>query len=364
VIHSQRSRSTPHPSVRGTATALPPHRYGQSELAQVVTQLLPELAVQPAVIERFFRRVGVEQRHLALPAESYAKLTGFGQRNDAWLAAALPLAELALSAALAEAGLTPEQVGALFTTTVTGIAVPSLDARLMNRMPLNPGLKRVPMFGLGCLAGAAGVARVADYLRAYPDQVAVLLSVELCSLTVQRDDASVANILSSGLFGDGAAAVVLVGAEHRAAAASSPRILDSQSHFFRGTERVMGWDVVDGGFKIVLSPEVPTIAREGLPGLVDSLLARNGLTRDSIDAWVAHPGGPAVMSAMAEGLGIPLDALRHTRRSLAEVGNLSSASVLFLLDEFRKRVRPARDSYGVMIAMGPAFSAEVVLLQW
>jgi alkylresorcinol/alkylpyrone synthase len=352
------------PTVCGTATALPPHRYGQRELAEIARQMLPERDVEPRVLERFFRRVGVEQRFLSLPAHEYASLGGLKRRNDAWLATALPLAETAVSEALEDAGIGADDVGAFFSTTITGIAVPSIEARLMNRLPFRSSLKRVPMFGLGCLAGAAGVARAADYLRAYPDEAAILLSVELCSLTVQRDDASVANLISTGLFGDGAAAVVLAGARHRAARKPGPRVVDSLSHTFPSTERVMGWDVVDGGFKIVLSPDVPTIAREGLAGLVDTLLAQNELTRSDIDSWVVHPGGPAVMAAMSEGLSLPEGALQHTRRSLAEVGNLSSASVLFLLDQFRKFVRPARYSYGMMIAMGPAFSAEAVLLQW
>ena len=351
------------PVIAGTATALPAHRYGQHELAEVARQLLPELRLEAGVIQRFFRRVGVEQRFLALEASEYAALSGLGQRNDAWLRVAGPLAERAVHDALRDAGLRPEDVNALFTTTITGIAVPSLDARLMNRMPFDAAVKRTPLFGLGCLAGAAGIARAADYLRAFPREVAMLISVELCSLTLQREDASLANVISSGLFGDGAAAVVLVGAEHPLAK-RGVRVLDSRSRFFPRTERVMGWDVVDGGFKIVLSPHVPAIAREGVPGLVDELLARNGRERGDIAAWVAHPGGPAVMSALAEGLGVAKDALEPTRKSLAQVGNLSSASVLFLLDDFRKKVRPARDSYGVMLAMGPAFCAEAVLLQW
>ena len=352
------------PVVCGTATALPPHKYGQRELAEVARRLLPKLELKPQVLERFFRRVGVEQRYLALPAERYSELDGLQKRNDAWLLTALPLAETVVTEALADAGIALEDVGALFSTTITGIAVPSLEARLMNRLPFQPSTKRVPMFGLGCLAGAAGVARAADYLRAFPEQAAVLLSVELCSLTVQRDDASVANIISAGLFGDGAAAVVLAGAHHPCAQRASPRVIDSLSHFFANTERAMGWDITDGGFKIVLGPEVPHIAREGLSGLVDALLEKHELTRAEIGAWVVHPGGPAVIDATCEGLGLPAEALANTRRSLAEVGNLSSASVLFLLNDFRKYVRPVRGTYGMMIAMGPAFSAEAVLLQW
>ncbi|MET0339872.1 MAG: 3-oxoacyl-[acyl-carrier-protein] synthase III C-terminal domain-containing protein [Polyangiales bacterium] len=352
-----------HPTICGTAQAFPAHTYGQHELAKIACAMLPGLA-EPAAIERFFRRVGVSQRHLALPAERYTQLRGFGDRNDAWIATAIPLGQQALERALDDAGVHASEVSALFTTTVTGIAVPSLDARLMNRLPLPASLKRVPMFGLGCLAGAAGVARVADYLRAYPDQVAVLLSVELCSLTVQRDDVSVANLISTGLFGDGAAAVVLAGAKHPLARKKRPLVRDSLAHFFRDTERTMGWDVVDGGFKVVLDRDVPAIAREGLPGLVDGLLGRNGLVRNDVTAWVVHPGGPAVMQATIDGLGLPQSALAETARALAEVGNLSSASVLCLLDDFRKRVRPAPGSHGLLIAMGPAFSAEAVLLQW
>jgi alkylresorcinol/alkylpyrone synthase len=350
------------PAIVGTATALPGHRYDQRELAHVAQRLLPKLNVNPAVLQRFFRHAGVEQRYLALPAERYAELTGLGKRNDAWLSAALPLAERVVSAALDDAGLSPEDVSIFFSTTITGLAVPSLEARLMNRLPFKPSLKRVPLFGLGCLAGCAGVARAADYLRAFPDQVAVLLSVELCSLTVQQEDASVANLISAGLFGDGAAAVVLVGAQHPAA--KGPRVLDSRSHFFANTERAMGWDVTDTGFKIVLGREVPTIAQEGLPPLIDGLLASHGLARSDVQSWIAHPGGPAVISAMTEALGLPEEALANTRRSLSQIGNLSSASVLFLLDDFRRWVRPTPGSHGMLIAMGPAFCAEAALLQW
>ncbi len=352
------------PSILGTGTALPEHHYNQQELAEVARQTLPELGMDRKVIERFFSSVGVKERYLALPAESYARLTGFGDRNEAWISAALDLAEQAVRAALDDAGLEPGDIKLCMSTTVTGLSVPSIEARLMNRLAFPASLKRVPMFGLGCLAGAAGVARVAEYLRAFPAHAALLLSVELCSLTVQKGDGSLANLISSGLFGDGAAAVVMAGAEHPRAKLESPRVLDSQSVFFPGTERVMGWDVVDTGFKIVLSRDVPVIARNGVPSLVDRLLRDNGLSRGDIDAWVVHPGGPAVMEGMRQGLELRPEQLEPTRRSLAEVGNLSSASVLFLLHEYRRKICPQPGSYGVMIAMGPAFCAEAVLLQW
>jgi alkylresorcinol/alkylpyrone synthase len=353
-----------HAAICGVATALPEHRYGQRELALAAEQLFGDERVSRAALERFFRRVGVEQRFLSLPVHEYAVRSGLKARNEAWLETALPLAETVVRDALSEAGVEAGDVGAMFGVTSTGIAVPSLEARLMNRLPLRASMKRVPLFGLGCLGGAAGVARAADYLRAHPREAAVLLTVELCSLTVQREDVSVANIISAGLFGDGAAAVVLLGAEHPGASERGQRVVDSLSHFFPDTERMMGWDVVDGGFKIVLSPDIPVLARERVSPVVDELLARNGVARTEIGAWIVHPGGPAVMKAMVGGLGLPTDALRHTERSLAQVGNLSSASVLFLLDDFRRRVQPARGAYAVILALGPAFSAEAVLVQW
>jgi alkylresorcinol/alkylpyrone synthase len=350
------------PVIVGSCGTLPSHRYGQAELARVVRALLPELEVDERVLQRFFRHVGVKQRYLALPVEAYATLHGLREKNALWLEHAVPLAERAVASALAQARLLPEDVSLLMSTTVTGIAVPSLDARLINRMPFPHDVKRVPLFGLGCMAGAAGLARAAEYLRAFPDQVAVFFSVELCSLTLQREDASVANLISGGLFGDGAAAVVLVGARHPLARRGKPRVIDSVSRFFPDTERVMGWDVVDHGFKIVLGREVPVIAREAVPILVDDLLARHDLKRNDIRHWIAHPGGPAVMEGMRVGLGLSADALEPTRRSLELIGNLSSASVLFLLDEFM-RASPAPGANAVLLAMGPGFSAEGVLLQ-
>jgi len=250
------------------------------------------------------------------------------------------------------------------STSVTGLAVPSIEARLMNRIPFARELKRVPLFGLGCLAGAAGIARVSEYLRAFPGHTAILLSVELCSLTAQKGDGSVANMISSGLFGDGAAAVVLAGHEHANVEQKGPRVLGTRSLFFPNTERAMGWDIVDSGFKIVLSEQVPLIARQGVPILVDALLAEHRLSRADIGAWIVHPGGPAVMEGMRKGLELESEQLEATRLNLAALGNLSSASVLFLLDDFRKRICPPPGSYGILLAMGPAFCAEAVLVQW
>lgn len=366
--HPRASREHPDnrwaPTVAGTSTALAPHHYAQKDLAALASQYLPAEVVRAGAVERLFARVGVEDRYLALPLERYRALRGLKERNDAWLEVATDLGERVLQRLLEESGLEASEIHLLATTTVTGIAVPSLDARMMNRLPFASSLKRMPLFGLGCLGGAAGLARVADYLRGAPTEAAILLSVELCSLTFQSHDGSVANLVSTGLFGDGASAVLLVGAKHPLSSrGGGPAVLDTGATFFPDTERVMGWDVVDSGFQVVLSARVPEIVAKHVPGAVDQLLARHGLTREAIGAWVVHPGGPKVIDAMRECLGLRESALAATRQHLRSVGNLSSSSVLFLLDE-RRRAPPPPGTHGLLMAMGPAFSAELVLLSW
>ncbi len=202
---------------------------------------------------------------------------------------------------LTQTGVDREQIAALFFVSVTGVASPSIDARLVNRMKLSHRIKRNPIFGLGCVAGAAGLARAADYVRAYPDQIAVLLSVELCSLTWQRDDLSVANFISAGLFGDGAAAVMVAG---EGVKLEGPRIVANRQFFYPDTQDVMGWDISEKGFQIVLSPDVPKVVRENLGRDVDVFLAEQGLVRADIGSWIMHTGGPKVLEATAEALGL------------------------------------------------------------
>lgn len=369
VTFTPRRRALGAPTIVGSATALPEHRYRQTDIARVVQNRLPEEMLRDGMLQRFFETVGVRERHFAIPIERIMGLGGFQDRNDIYIEAATDLGEQALRDALADAGIEPGEVAMLATTSVTGIAVPSLDARLMNRIDLPHSLVRMPLFGLGCLGGAAGLGRVADWLRAYPDRCAVLLAVELCSLGFQRDR-TIGNLISTGLFGDGAAAVVLVGAEHplagRTGGAARPGVVASRSAFFPDTERVMGWDIADNGFNVVLSGDVPAIVREHAPRAVDALLGENGLVREDVGAWIMHPGGPKVIDAMEDSLGLGRGSLAATREHLENVGNLSSVSVLFLLDEHRRRAAAGDGSgpYGVLMAMGPAFCAEVVLLRF
>jgi len=347
--------------IAGVAGAFPRYYYRQEEIAAALTRHWGERLDNPKLLDRLLTRVGVEGRHLALPIEKYGELTTWGETNDAWIKTAEDLAEQALCRSLTRAGLSEADIDTIFFVSVTGIASPSIDARLINRMRLRPNVKRIPIFGLGCVAGAAGIARAADYVRAYPGQVAALISVELCSLTWQRGDLSVANLISSGLFGDGSAAVIVCGEE---SPAGGPRILATRSSFYRGTEEVMGWDISEAGFKIVLSAEVPNMVRKHLAHDIDAFLAEYDLSRDDIGTWIMHTGGPKVLQATAEALHLPDGALDVSWRSLRRVGNLSSTSVLLVLEEFMNRRRPAPGSYSILAAMGPGFCAELVLLRW
>jgi len=347
-------------TIAGVAAAFPPHQYDQRVLLSALQHYWDPKLNNPAFMERLQARVGVEKRYLALPIEEYYNLS-WGKANNHWIEVAQEIGQKALCGALARSGFAPSDLGALFFVSITGISSPSIDARLINRMGLPLNIKRIPIFGLGCVGGAAGIARAADYVRAYPNEVAAVLSVELCSLTLQQDDVSIANIISSALFGDGAAAVLVAGAGR---SSGGPEILANRSVFYPDSEHVMGWDISEKGFRIVLSREVPEVVHEHLAADVDAFLDEQGLSRSDIGTWVLHTGGPRVLEATAAALDLEEGALAASWDCLRRTGNLSSASVLLVLEEFMMRRRPPAGTYGLLAAMGPGFCSELVLLRW
>jgi alkylresorcinol/alkylpyrone synthase len=347
--------------IASTATAFPPNYYTQEEVVAMLKQHWDKGREQIPLMDRLHSHTGVAGRYFARPLLEYLPLDTFGKTNDVWIETAMELGEKAIDSVLNQAGVGRDQVGAIFFVSVTGVCSPSVDARLVNKMGLSKNIKRNPIFGLGCVAGAAGLARAADYVRAYPDQVAILLSVELCSLTFQRQDVTIANLIGAGLFGDGCAAVLVAGENTQIA---GPRIVASRSYFYPDTEKVMGWDVSETGFNIVLSAGVPKVVSENLGGNVDSFLAEHDLTRADIGTWIMHTGGPRVLDATAEALAVDASELKGSWDALRRVGNLSSASVLVVLDDVMKNNRPASGTRSVLAAMGPGFCSEMLLMEW
>ncbi|MFF2536337.1 type III polyketide synthase [Streptomyces cyaneofuscatus] len=341
--------------------ALPPHRHTQRAVTDMVADTCLPPGTDRRVLDRLHENARVRTRHTVLPLESYRDLNGFGAANDVFIRSAVDLGGQAVRGALRAAGLRPTDVDLLMFTSVTGLAAPSVDARLVARLGLRSDVKRLPVFGLGCVAGAAGVARVHDYLLGRPDDVAVLLSVELCSLTFQRQDVTPANLVATALFGDGAAAVVALGGRR---AVAGPEIVATRSRMYPETEHVMGWSIGSTGFSVLLDPAVPDVVRQYLADDVREFLDEHGLKPKDIAHWVCHPGGPKVLEAVTEVLDLREGALDVTWRSLADVGNLSSASVLHVLRDTIEHRRPEPGTPGLLLAMGPGFCCELVLLRW
>jgi alkylresorcinol/alkylpyrone synthase len=357
--------------IASAASAFPKHYYSQKVLLERLQDYWGAQLKNPLLLARLHRNVTVDGRYLSVPAEQYVDIKTWGEANDIWIRVAQELGERALCLALHNAGLKTDDLGCLLFTTVTGVASPSIDGMLINRMKLPTNIRRTPIFGLGCVAGAAGIARASDYVRAYPSQAAALVSVELCSLTLQREDLSVANLISSGLFADGSAAVIVTGDEFEpshpedsAPKISGPTIVATRSIFYPDTEDMMGWDISEKGFRIILSTEVPTLIRENLGRDVDAFLADNGHQRSDLKSFVMHTGGPKVLDASADALGLHNGELDASWDCLRKVGNLSSASVLCVLEDVMKNRRPAPGTLGLLAAMGPGFCSELLLLQW
>ena len=268
--------------ITSLATGHPPHRYDQEQLLEAIKRMWMNTHHNPRRVEQLHRAVQVKERFLALPMDAYENLSGFTESNDHFIRVGTDVAEQVVSKSLADADLTAQDVDAIFFVSVTGVATPSIDAKLCNRLGFRPDIKRIPIFGLGCVAGAAGMARVYDYLKAYPEHVAILVSVELCSLTLQPQDLSIANLIASGLFGDGGACVVGVGHQHPKSSQSGPVVLGSQSRLYPNTEDVMGWKIGSDGFEVILKATVPQLAETHLQADVDAFLTTYGLTRAQI----------------------------------------------------------------------------------
>lgn len=304
---------------------------------------------------------GVETRHFAFPPEYYLAKRSFEERNGAYVQQATALAEEAARQCLDRAGVKAEAVDHLFFVTTTGLATPSVDALLAPRLGLRKETRRWPLFGLGCAAGAGGLIRASEVLRGHPEQRALVVSVELCGQVFALGATNPTDVVGAALFGDGAAAALLAG---DALDVSGPRIEATRTELFEDSKHIMGWDFTSDGMRLVLSKDVGDLVKHRLRPVVESFLRSAGLALRNLDYWILHPGGRRIIDAYREAFECDDGLLRWTRRSLARVGNLSSASVLFTLKDVLDEARPSAGEKGIMVALGPGFATEMLVLGW
>ncbi len=345
-----------NPHILSTATAVPPHRIEQGDTKEFARRLFAGKFRDLDRLLPVFDNGQIEARHSCRPLEWFGRKWSFPERNALYVEHALELSEKAARRCLDRAGVEPEKVGALFFVSTTGISTPSLDAKLLFRLGLSPNLQRIPVWGLGCAGGAAGVARAADYARAYPEGLALMVAVELCSLTFQIGDISKSNLVAASLFADGAAAVLL-------GAGEGPEILGSHSTTWPGTEDVMGWDLIESGLKVRFARSVPQIVRTRTRATVEEACEKHGVVLEDLRHLVVHPGGVKVLEAYEEALELEPGSLDLPREILRGYGNMSSASVLFVLERFLESYPAGSGECGIISALGPGFSAEHVLFR-
>jgi alkylresorcinol/alkylpyrone synthase len=347
----------PLPRLAAIATAVPPHRLDQSNVVERVEQMFgrsPDFERLVAV----YANSGIHCRYSVMPFAWFDEAHDWPDRNRAYLSGALDLIEAAAGRALDRAGIALDEIGAIVTISTTGIATPSLDALLMERMGFPRHVTRLPIFGLGCAGGALGLARAATVAAAMPDKPVLLLVVELCTLQFRRDDLARSNIVATALFGDGAAAAVL------RCGGDGPAIVATGEHTWPQSLDIMGWDVAEDGLKAIFSRDIPRLVTTELGPVVHDFLARNGLGLGDIARFVCHPGGPKVIDAYEAVFGAGFSGAATARRSLADYGNMSAASVLFVLEAMLTDAHDAGEPWGraLLTALGPGFSAGFVVL--
>lgn len=367
-----------------TSVGFPEQYYPQTVLAAALRKFFfaTELDFDLDQIDRFFSNVKIEGRYFALPIDSLLDPPKMEVTTSKGLEISLDIAETTIIKLLQKANLQPQDISLLTSVSLTP-AVPSLEARLMSRIPFSSTVKRMPINGVGCMGGAIGVSRVADYLEGHPNEAAVLFAIELSSAlwqgSLQADLTSlirnlpenpsvysdiIMNIITAALFGDGCGAVLMVGRNHPLAKQGLPQIIDNRSFLIPNTVQLMGLDVVDSGFRNILRPEVSDYVKKGLHPLIHSLLAAHNLEVDNLSRWIVHPGGPKIIDTIEAEFGLDSRALQLSRNTLAEIGNISSGTVLYMLDKILSEEQTPANSYGLMVAMGPGFSQEAILLKW
>jgi alkylresorcinol/alkylpyrone synthase len=348
----------PIPRLAALATATPPFDLDQEAVAARAAAMFAPVAGGFHRLAPIYRNARIERRHVCEPLDWYFEAHDFSERNALFLAHATDLLVQAASTALAEGGLTPGDIDVIVTVCSSGVATPSLDARVMERLGFRRDVQRLPIFGLGCAGGVMGLSRAAALAQAAPGSRILLLVVELCSLTFRKDDRSKSNVVATALFGDGAAAAVIT-CDPAGLQDSTPRLGPWGEHTWADSLDVMGWEVAEDGLKVVFSRDIPTLVRSDLRPVIDDFLDRHGMTLSEIDHFVCHPGGAKVVDALERCLELPQGALVHARDVLRDHGNMSAATILFVL---RAALDAGARGRGLLTTLGPGFTAAMLVM--
>jgi alkylresorcinol/alkylpyrone synthase len=345
-----------NPRVLSVATVVPKYRVVQSTARDFARAMFSGVYKDVERLLPVFDNVEIDGRNFCVPPEWFYEDHTFPEKNALYVEHALDLSEKSAHRALDKAGVDPSEVGAIFFVSTTGLSTPSIDSQLLPRLGLSEHTRRVPIWGLGCAAGVGGLARALDHARVYPEEKVLLVGVELCGLTFQWGDRSKAGLVSTALFADGAAAAVLGNDP-------GPELLGSHSTTWPGTEEIMGWEIIEAGFKVQLSRSIPQLVRERMPQNIETACSSMGLAREDVEHLVTHPGGAKVLDAFEEVFGLGPGGLVLSREVLRDYGNMSSVTVLFILERFLESGAYAPGEHGVISALGPGFSAEHVFFR-
>nr|WP_304219080.1 3-oxoacyl-[acyl-carrier-protein] synthase III C-terminal domain-containing protein [Fredinandcohnia onubensis] len=361
------------PKIISVGICNPPHKINQSKTTEFIKDLFQEHFPDIDRLIRVFANSEIEERYFSESLEWYSKDHSFEEKNNTYIEKAISFGVKSIQNCLHNTNLlkkkiTPKEIDAIIFISSSGISTPSIEARIMNQMDFGTHTKRIPIWGLGCAGGASGLARAFDYCKAYPDAKVLVVAVELCSLTFQKNDFTKSNLIGTSLFADGTACACIVGdeVEYQEWSVSDvlPEFISAQSTLMADSEDVMGWDIRNTGLHVIFSKDIPSIVKSWLKGNVDKYLHAKQLDMNKIKHFIAHPGGKKVLDAYEVALEIPRSMTEISRDVLRKQGNMSSVTVLYVLKEFMEKQLSNEGDYGLVTALGPGFSSELVLLQW
>ncbi|WP_077618539.1 type III polyketide synthase [Bacillus sinesaloumensis] len=359
------------PKIISVGVCNPPYKMNQVKTTEFIRDLFHEHFPDIDRLIKVFSNSEIEERYFSKPLDWYGRDHSFEEKNNTYIEKAVDFGTKAIRECLENKQLLSKkmdtkEIEAVIFISSSGIATPSIEARIMNKMDFNPHTKRIPIWGLGCAGGAAGLSRAFDYCKAYPKAKVLVVAVELCSLTFQKNDFSKSNLIGTSLFADGTACVCIAGdeANHYSTSDILPNFVSSQSTLMPHSEGVMGWDIKNTGLHVIFSKDIPSIVKSWLKGNVDEFLDPNQLEMQDIRQFIAHPGGKKVLDAYETALHIPSSMTETARNVLRNQGNMSSVTVLYVLKDVMENRQAETGDYGLVTALGPGFSSELILLQW